>query len=84
MVGRRSRGLITDDRPYHDLVGTGSTRSHFNPCAVQATRRDTGNARRLSICQNTRMVFRPPQGLITDGVETVPTKGGDRTLLSRF
>ena len=25
-----------------------------------------------------------PQGLITDGVETVPTKGGDRTLLSRF
>ena len=70
--GRRGRHPYQRGRD-RDSVGTGSTRSLINPCGVQVTRRGHWPCETPQHCQNTRVDFRPPQGLITDGVETVPT-----------
>ena len=89
--GRRRRanpaptGLEADAPLGHPIHG----RDRFHPVRDQSPKRDNVEAGRettdaSAFAIRARMLLRPPQGLITDGVETIPTKGGDRTLLSRF
>ena len=63
--------LVRNDKP--DLGGTGSTRSVINPCGVEMSCRGLWPCGRNSIAISPRAGVRWSQGLITDGVETVPT-----------